>query len=97
MAALGKERALCVYRTVEECLANVRRHGAAGAPVLVRLRRVGTAFELTIQNSLGPRGQYNGPTGGMGLNLLAERIRVHGGVFHAQALEGLFVVSATLD
>lgn len=97
LAALGKDRALCVYRTVEECLANVRRHGAAGAPVLVRLRRVGTAFELTIQNSLGPRGQYNGPTGGMGLNLLAERIRVHGGVFHAQALEGVFVVSATLD
>ena len=85
-----------MYRTIEECLANVKRHGVEGLPVLVRLRKLGADFELVIQNSMSNGGAYNGPTGGMGLNLLAERIRVHGGVFRAQAADGLFVVSATL-
>lgn len=30
----------------------------------------------------------------MGLNLLAERVRVHGGVFNARVEDNLFVVSA---
>lgn len=96
LAALDKDRALCVYRTIEECLANVKRHGAAGSPVLVRLHQLGAHFELLIQNRVSNTAEYSGPTGGMGLNLLAERIRVHGGVFRAQVADGLFVVAATL-
>lgn len=41
-----------------------------------------------------PHSNTPAPSGGMGLNLLAERVRVHGGVFNAQIEEGQFVVSA---
>ncbi|MDP3188076.1 sensor histidine kinase [Limnobacter sp.] len=99
LGSLGKDRALCVYRTVEECLANVRRHAAPGSPVNVCLSQTDKVLDLTIENSVGtPHGQgYSVPSGGMGLNLLAERVRVHGGVFHSQASAGLFVVSACFE
>mgnify|MGYP006191997199 FL=1 len=99
LSSLGKGRALCVYRTVEECLANVRRHTAKGSAVNVCLSQTDKVLDLTIENTLSkPDGQGpRMPSGGMGLNLLAERVRVHGGVFHSQASADLFLVSARFE
>jgi two-component system, NarL family, sensor histidine kinase UhpB len=99
---LNKDRALCVYRTIEECLANALRHGHPSAPVLVRLQEDISTLELTVSNALGPQGTHEHLTGahlsgGMGLNLLAERVRVHGGVFKTQTENDRFVVSASFD
>jgi two-component system sensor histidine kinase UhpB len=92
--SLDQDRALCVYRTVEECLANVRRHAAPGAPVNVGLGLQAGVLELCVENCLPQPVETQVPSGGMGLNLLAERVRVHGGVFKAQVEENRFVVSA---
>jgi len=92
--SLDQDRALCVYRTVEECLANVRRHAAPGAPVNVGLALQAGVLELCVENCLPQPVETQVPSGGMGLNLLAERVRVHGGVFKAQVEENRFVVSA---
>lgn len=92
--SLDKDRALCVYRTVEECLANVRRHAAPGAPVDVSLAFLKGGLELRVENCLPQPVETQVPSGGMGLNLLAERVRVHGGVFTARVEENHFVVLA---
>lgn len=65
----------------------------------VRLNQIGKVLDLTIENSLGkPDGQgHRVPSGGMGLNLLAERVRVHGGVFYSQASTDRFLVSARFE
>lgn len=97
LQSLDKDRALCVYRTVEECLANVSRHGVPGEPVLVRLNRFGSRLELTVSNTLSSHETHQVPSGGMGLNLLAERVRVHGGTFKVHAGGGQFVVSASFN
>lgn len=99
---LNKDRALCVYRTIEECLANALRHGQPSAPVMVRLQEDVSALALTVSNALGQQGtqaHLSGAhlSGGMGLNLLAERVRVHGGVFKTLADNDRFVVSASFD
>lgn len=91
---LDRNLALCVYRTIEECLANARRHGQASSPVRVRLTQEQTQIELTVSNAKSNEGKLAGLSGGMGLGLLAERVRVHRGVFQAQVQGGSFVVSA---
>lgn len=102
LQSLNKDRALCVYRTIEECLANAMRHGQPSEPVLVCLNEENFKLELTVSNAVGRQGQqefWSGVhlSGGMGLNLLAERVRVHGGVFKTQTVNDLFVVSASFD
>lgn len=94
LSSLDKDRALCVYRTVEESLANVRRHAAPGSWVNVSLAFQKKMLHLRIENSLSQQAATQVPSGGMGLNLLAERVRVHGGVFNARVEDNLFVVSA---
>lgn len=91
---LDKDKALCIYRTVEECLANAQRHAAADSTVFVRLGQNAEEVELLIENRLANPMQGQVPSGGMGLNLLAERVRVHGGVFSAKAGNSSFQVSA---
>lgn len=94
MGVLNKDTALCVYRSIEECLANARRHGVADVPVQVELALHGERLELLVSNAIGQSAGNKNLSGGMGLGLLAERVRVHGGVFQAQVQGGSFVVSA---
>lgn len=95
--SLDKDRALCVYRTIEECLANVRKHAAPGSAVNVGLALQAGVLELRVDNSVLVTSETQVPSGGMGLNLLAERVRVHGGEFKAMTEEGQFVVLARFE
>lgn len=97
--ALDKDRALCVYRTVEEALQNAARHGGPGGVVHVELAGTPQAVQLAVSNSVHtPPNTVPKPSGGMGLHLLAERVRVHGGQFRAQMAQAdRFEVLASFD
>lgn len=92
---LDKDEALCIYRSIEESLANARKHGDSTRPVGVRLRLEGGQIVLSIENSLRSQAHSAVASGGMGLNLLAERVRVHGGAFNTDKQDGQFRVLAT--
>ncbi|HJQ46343.1 MAG TPA: histidine kinase [Amycolatopsis sp.] len=82
------------YRTVQECLTNVRKH-APGAPATVRI--VGDGDELTVAvRNESPREQVTPlPSGGHGLVGLAERARLLGGSFETgRTADGGFEVRA---
>ncbi|HEX4918987.1 MAG TPA: histidine kinase [Limnobacter sp.] len=77
---LDKDRALCVYRTIEESLANISRHAPEDACVAVSLAEHAGGLRLSVSNGVAAQPVQSPPSGGMGLQLLAERVRVHGGV-----------------
>jgi signal transduction histidine kinase len=95
---LTQEQALCVYRLVQECLANVARHAPDSRMVLVRLVAQGVKSCVRISNDRTiPAGSLPPSTGsGMGLRLLAERVRSLRGSFCATATEYEFIVQAEL-
>ncbi|PXY19141.1 sensor histidine kinase [Prauserella muralis] len=69
------------YRTVQECLTNVRKH-APGATALVRLAGEPDGLVVEVRNDRPTRGQGSSlPSGGYGLTGLAERARLLGGTF----------------
>ncbi|PXY23605.1 histidine kinase [Prauserella coralliicola] len=71
------------YRTVQECLTNVRKH-APGATAFVRLRgdQEGLSVEVSNDRPDEPQGGADEfPSGGYGLTGLAERARLLGGTF----------------
>lgn len=96
LGLLKSDHALSIYRTIEESLANVRKHGNSSEPVQVTLRKLEDRIELSITNASQPNcdDQEDLPSGGMGLQLLAERIRVHGGVWQINRTESQFKVTA---
>lgn len=81
LTTLDKDRALCVYRTIEESLANIAKHGRADKPVQIELRQTEKAIEVSIANTPKTQSLENAQSSGMGLQLLAERIRVYGGLW----------------
>ncbi|HEX4856950.1 MAG TPA: histidine kinase [Limnobacter sp.] len=94
---LDKDRALCVYRSIEESLVNARRHGSDAKPVRVSFTRQGSMLVLSVENSLRKQAGEAHASSGMGLNLLAERVRVHGGIFQVQQDQASFKVTASFD
>jgi signal transduction histidine kinase len=96
---LPVESDLAVYRTVQEALTNISKHGGPGSTGTVRL--VWGAELLTIQVVDDGRGlrQQRGfvPSTGHGLRGLRERLNLLGGQLYAgpEAQSG-FVVTATL-
>jgi signal transduction histidine kinase len=74
--------ALAAYRTVQESLTNVRKHGGPGARADVVLRYCPDAVMLTISDD-GQGAAADGDGAGHGLIGMRERAAVHGGTLHA--------------
>lgn len=90
---LDEDRALCIYRTIEESLANIAKHGRPDKAVEITLQALEDRVELTVTN-MPKRTPTEYPKGGMGQQLLAERVRVYGGVWKIRRADDLFAVSA---
>lgn len=83
------------YRTVQECLTNVRKH-APGAAATVLVLGHGDALNIEVRNDSPSRPATALPSGGHGLTGLAERARLLGGSFETAATDdGGFEVRAT--
>ncbi|WP_236791218.1 histidine kinase [Amycolatopsis sp. GM8] len=83
------------YRTVQECLTNVRKH-APGAAATVLILGAGDALNIEVRNDSPSRPVTPLPSGGHGLTGLAERARLLGGSFETTPTEdGGFQVRAT--
>ena len=82
------------YRTVQECLTNVRKH-APGASATVRIVGDTEGLNVAVRNA-SPREQVTPlPSGGHGLVGLAERARLLGGSFETgPTADGGFEVRA---
>jgi signal transduction histidine kinase len=90
------ETDLAVYRIVQECLTNARRH-APGAATLVEIAQTEGSLALTVRNSPPATAPPPSPGTGYGLRGVQERARALGGVAHAERLDdGSFVVHALL-
>lgn len=85
--------ATALRRVVQESLTNVVRH-AGPVETSVRLRAVADTIELEVVNRLGRPVVAPGPSGGLGLVGMRERIEGLGGTFRAGPLDGRFVVTA---
>lgn len=84
------------YRTVQEALANVRKH-APGAETRVLVRREGPELLVEVRKPPGGRPVSLLPSGGHGLEGLRERAAHLGGHFTAERAEdGGFLVRARL-
>lgn len=85
--------AVALRRVVQESLTNVVRH-AGPVETTVRLRAGEDAIELEVVNRLGRPDVVPGPSGGMGLLGMRERIEDLGGTFRAGERAGRYVVVA---
>jgi len=93
LPAVTPEAGDTVLRTAQEALSNVRRH-APGAPVTVRLARVGDGMRLDVTDVTGHRPEPG--TGGYGLVGMAERAAMIGAHLDAGPTEDGWRVSLTL-
>ncbi|MFD1544371.1 sensor histidine kinase [Nonomuraea guangzhouensis] len=86
-----------VYRIVQEALTNTRKH-AAGARASVRLAYEGEAVEVeVIDDGLPTPGGRTAAAPGFGLDGMAERVALCGGLLRTgPRLEGGFVVHARI-
>lgn len=91
---LNKDKALCVYRTIEESLVNVNKHGDQNAPVSIHLIEKEGGIEVSVVNKTRAVSATHQAGSGMGLQLLAERVRVYGGVWTVTQSVQQFAVSA---
>ncbi|WP_431873340.1 sensor histidine kinase [Amycolatopsis sacchari] len=83
------------YRTVQECLTNVRKH-APGAHAKIVILGDGDRLNIEVSNDGPSRPATPLPSGGHGLTGLAERARLLGGSFEtAPTSDGGFRVRAT--
>lgn len=94
-ALLPDERALCVYRVVQECLNNIARHGRQSTAVDIAIRQKNNVLLVGVTNHAPPAGGGR-PGSGMGLRLLAERLRAVGGTLAVDAPPGGFAVRASM-
>lgn len=74
------------YRTVQECLTNVRKH-APGARATILILGGGDALNIEVRNDSPCRPAPALPSGGHGLTGLAERARLLGGSFETTPTE----------
>lgn len=86
---------LCVYRIVQECLTNVRKHAGASATARVRVQVDQHAVDIDVRDD-GAGARSHGE-GGHGLVGIRERVALLGGELAAGAdPRGGFVVHARL-
>ncbi|GHF38195.1 signal transduction histidine kinase [Amycolatopsis bartoniae] len=74
------------YRTVQECLTNVRKH-APGARATILILGDGDALNIEVRNDSPCRPATTLPSGGHGLTGLAERARLLGGSFETTSTD----------
>jgi signal transduction histidine kinase len=74
------ERALCAYRVVQECLSNIARHAPDSQTACVYIRQQRRQLYVRVSNDrTGAEESRAASSTGMGLKLLAERVRcLHG-------------------
>lgn len=86
---------VAAYRTVQECLTNVGKH-APGAHATVAMQDTGSALCVRVSNGPGRTVRSAAlPSGGHGLEGLAERARLLGGTLESGPTDGGgFVVAA---
>jgi signal transduction histidine kinase len=85
---------LAVYRVVQECLTNVRKHAAAPRAE-VRLRWQPGTLSVDVL-SPGPRQGRILPGSGLGLTAMAERVQAYGGTLTTGITDQGFRVQASL-
>ncbi|MEU8551024.1 histidine kinase [Streptomyces roseoverticillatus] len=85
---------LAAYRTVQEALTNVLRHGDSGRPVEVRVESVDDDTCLVVEVRSGRAAGTGEPAGGHGLAGLRERARLLGGDLAAGPVPGGYLVRA---
>jgi two-component system, NarL family, sensor histidine kinase UhpB len=91
------EYAPCVYRVVQECLNNIARHAPSSSSACVCIRQQPQWLEVRVSNDLVGVTQERAASGtGMGLKLLAERVRALHGVFSVEMSAVQFAVQASL-
>jgi signal transduction histidine kinase len=84
---------LATYRIVQEALTNALRHGRTRAAVDVR--RAGDRVVVEVRNPLGD-GAAAADGAGRGLAGMRERVRVYDGELTAAAVDGEWIVRASL-
>jgi two-component system sensor histidine kinase UhpB len=91
------EYAPCVYRVVQECLNNIARHAPHSRCARVCIRQQPQWLEVRVSNDLvGVKQERTASGTGMGLKLLAERVRALHGVFSVEMSAVQFAVQANL-
>lgn len=96
-ADFGGDQAVCLFRIVQECLGNIARHAQGCRVARIVLRRGANGIEARIENDLDPASVSQPAAGsGMGLRLLAERVRALGGRIEVHRPDGAFSVHAWL-
>jgi two-component system sensor histidine kinase UhpB len=92
------ERALCVYRIVQECLSNVVRHAPTSRRISVSVREDAQQLRVEVSNEcVEAKGRTAAATTtGMGLLLLEERVRCLQGRFAVVASPSEFMIQAAL-
>lgn len=83
---LSQERALCLYRVAQECLANAARHSGAREVLLSLSRTGGDADLVVIDNGHGFDTSQRGK--GLGLVSMEERVVLLGGCFEVRSEPG---------
>lgn len=89
-ARLSEATSRLLHRVTRELLANAARH-APGAPVDVAVSACGDQIELSCRNRMATT-ELPGAGVGLGLEGIAERVRLAGGRHRAGVMEGDFVV-----
>jgi len=93
----NQEYAPCIYRVVQECLNNIARHAPGSSSACVCIRQQPQWLQVRVSNDLVGGKQQRAATGtGMGLKLLAERVRALHGVFSIETSAVQFAVQASL-
>lgn len=84
-----ERRTLAVYRTVQECLTNAAKHGGAFVWVSVSQRcdRVCGTVLTHVREAVSGRAVAAKSSGGLGLELMAMRVRKLGGNFQSAWVE----------
>jgi two-component system sensor histidine kinase UhpB len=91
------ERALCAYRVVQECLSNIARHAPNSHNARVYVRQEPRQLLVRVSNDhTGVQESRTLLSTGMGLNLLAERVRCLHGVLSVENSATEFAVQAHL-
>jgi signal transduction histidine kinase len=94
--ALPTGHQLAVYRIVQEALTNALRHGDTSREVRLEFEWRPDALTVSVSNALADDGLGAANPTGHGLAGMRERVALFGGEFGASAVDGRWVVSATL-
>jgi signal transduction histidine kinase len=93
---LAPEAGLTAYRTVQEALTNVAKHGGAGARVKVLITWAPESLDVLIIDHGGGGEKAESLSGGFGLTSMAERAALHGGHLQAGPSDGGYTVRLRL-